>query len=114
MSASAELARKAAEIIQTRGQCKGSYSDADGRVCLWGALMEAHGLSTAFGSMQCASDLPERLAGPIYDELMLMFPESARGNFIHPGADWNDRADTDERDVAKVLFQVADRLDVAP
>lgn len=37
-----ELLLRAADIMERRGHCRGDYEDADGRVCLQGALRVAH------------------------------------------------------------------------
>jgi hypothetical protein len=103
----AAVARRAAEIIQERGQCKGVYA-IEQRVCLWGALIEAAGLTARWNSAQ---DIPDHIYGALHSELRSLFPDDS--DLAHPGAAFNDRRQTDERDVARVLLQVADRLDVA-
>lgn len=51
-----ELRKKAAQVIQERGWCQGSYGDdASGPVCLVGALCLAEGLSTTSCSRFTAS-----------------------------------------------------------
>ena len=101
----ADIARRAAEIIQERGICKGQYNSWDGRVCLWGALAAAVGGESFF-------DIPFALQGTFTDALGEMFPEDRAAFSVIPGAKFNDAPDTDERDVAKVLLQVADRLEI--
>jgi len=103
----ADIARRAAEIIQERGMCKGAVSDADGRVCLWGALLEAaqeRGLGW-YGDRGVQPLLAEAIR-PLNLDNMSQF------DGLLYGAAWNDRPETDERDVAKVLLQVADRLEI--
>lgn len=104
----ADVARRAAEIQQERGHCKGEYATADGRVCLWGSLIAASGIDSIWGS---SGSLPAEIYLPIHAALSDMFPNDS--DTAHPGASFNDKAETTERDVAKVLLQVADRLDIA-
>lgn len=107
MSQAADIARRAAEIQQERGHCKGNFRDAEGRVCLWGALNAA---AAELGLTECFVPFPHvGWAEPIARELRKVLSAQDEG---FPGASFNDRPSTDERDVAKVLLQVADRLEI--
>lgn len=104
----ADVARRAAEIMQERGICKKTYHDNEGRVCLWGAVMEAY---DAFFGVKVLMPvmMPAGIYTPIYTTLERRYPYDQG----LPGADFNDLPETDERDVAKVLLSVADELEVA-
>lgn len=99
----AAVARRAAEIIQERGIHKGGVFDfATGRVCLLGAISAAVREQLGRSDAALASCALRAAAAAIV---------RVHGETIGFGQ-WNDLPDTDEQDVAKVLLQAADRLDV--
>jgi hypothetical protein len=109
----ADIARRAAEIVQTKGLCKGFLFDHEGRVCMWGALQEAsvelHGnLRPLYGTHGFNTD-----NAIVRNVIAAALGESAVRN-LFPGAEkFNDLPETDEKDVAKFLMSVADDLELA-
>lgn len=98
----ADVARRAAEIIQQRGKATGHLTDEAGGVCYLGALFRAN---------------DEARTGQTLTSLGILTCTGAALRSMGLTADFvkfNDDPDTDERDVAKLLLQVADRLEVAP
>lgn len=98
----AEVARRAAEIIQERGQCKHRLETPDGQVCLWGSIYTA--------ARELSAPLDE-LEGKFFPLLREIVPNSVGSPWL-PGVEFNDAPDTTERDVANLLLQVADRLEI--
>lgn len=103
----ADVARRAAEIIQERGHSKTHYEDDEGRVCAAGAIQLA-AAGDAYADLTFHSH-----GGRVKTELRALLCERA-GRKVFSIAYWNDSPGVDEADVAKALLQVADRLDVAP
>jgi hypothetical protein len=117
----AEVARKAAEIVQQHGLTKGEFYARCGAVCLWGALGVAatEGSSRSFhdramyGVLGHDDDEPGAPGMEMYDAFRL----ALAGRLKVPalgwvGAGFNDKPETTVEDVAKLLLQVADDLEV--
>jgi hypothetical protein len=98
----AALARRAAEIVQERGHTKGRGMDSLGRVCLWGAVTVASD-EVSHGYTHSATLTPA---------LRCLLLE--QGEVDVDPIRWNDAPETTGTDVAKLLLQVADRLEIAP
>jgi hypothetical protein len=103
----ADIARRAAEIVQTKGLCKGLSFDDEGRVCMWGALHEASEEMTGSVGVLYRSGSVGPVFVAIADRLGLH-----PGPFVGAKA-FNDLPETDEKDVAKFLMSVADDLELA-
>jgi hypothetical protein len=102
----AELARSAAHIVQQRGLSKAQLLGADGSVCMHGALNVALcGNANLFANHVTAhKEVLKVLAYRFHDDASSAFP----------GADsFNDLPETTATDVAKVLLNVADELELA-
>jgi hypothetical protein len=92
----AEVARKAAEIIQERGKATGVGEDDEGRVCAHGALALAQEVTAVsfVARDQVLSRIRDRVGWHV--------------------AQWSDLPTTTEADIAKVFLQVADAAEVLP
>lgn len=105
----AEICRRAAEIVQKKGLCKGFLFDDEGHVCMWGALHEAS--VALYGSLNPLFPYGD------YGAIHMAIAGRVGGEFSlenFPGAaDFNDLPETTETDVAKFLLGVADDLDFA-
>jgi len=114
----AELARKAVDVLRSKGHHKGKLQDErTGAVCLWGAVFEAADVDVASSNADKFDRAYDR--DPIR-ELRKFFRVLFEGSFtdkiLHttwPGAEYNDLQETTQEDVEKVLLQAADKLDVA-
>lgn len=84
-------AREAAAIVQERGHCKEDYVDAEGRVCILGAITAA-----CKGNMEY-EDLIENTVGMLLGmEPMLMNVGS-----------WNDQPEIGQQQVVNILIGAA-------
>lgn len=88
--------------------------EVEDRYCLWGALLTAvgvksNGLSRLMPWRYRTQDPARQM---IYRELFCRFPERIEAYANWPGARFNDLKDTTVEDVAKLLLQVADVLEV--
>lgn len=100
----ADIARRAAEIVQERGLAKGEGMDARGRVCFVGALHVAHRERlTRFAYLSEAGLDIDTIHGHIDLDRVTYRDVMA----------WSDAPETTEVDVAKKLLELADRLEVA-
>lgn len=100
----ADACRQAADAIQERGIAKGAYFEHTGEVCLYGALAVA--LTGAPRSLIGCTD-------PSLAEIKVALGKRFDADSAIPGAfEFNDLPDTTAEDVAKVLLQVADELEV--
>lgn len=105
----AQIAREAARIVQERGLAKGVFQDAEGRVCMHGAVGAALGCEKLKDSQHVYMQINEALERHIEgtpNRVLLGLPGL-------PGVAFNDHPATTAIDVAKVLLKVADDLDVA-
>lgn len=105
MRADPEVIRKAAEVVQTGGLCKGRYHTAKGEHCTVGALQAV----TDSFSGTLVTDAQEVVAGVIFEQ----FPErvavlGASGDFTFGVVTFfNDHEDTTKEDVVMVLEKAA-------
>src|SRR4051812_29783928 len=89
----AEVARKAAEIIQQKGKSTGVLVDENGRICTVEAIYE------------CTPDRDVRQA--LYNRIGNLVP--CRDGVVF----WSDLPTTTEAIIAKVFLQVADEIEVS-
>jgi hypothetical protein len=96
-----DVLRRAAEIHAERGGCKGSTDDAEGHICMMGAVFEAlHQTDESYGSqMFTAVREAVHLAAHAVDPR------------LDYGSEWNDLPETTDEDVQKFLLRVADEVE---
>lgn len=106
MRADPEVIRKAAEVVQTGGLCKGRYHTAKGEHCTVGALQAV----TDSFSGTLVTDAQEVVADVIFEQ----FPErvavlgaSGRDYTFGVVTFFNDHEDTTKDDVVMVLEKAA-------
>jgi hypothetical protein len=87
----ADVLRRAAQIHAERGGCKGDYEDSDGHICAIGALRLVVARSSS-------------LFGEAWRQLEARQPGSCL-------ADWNDRPETTDADVEKLMLATADEIE---
>jgi len=103
--------REAIEVLARRGWTKDSFTDADGRHCMQGALYEAHGMVMN----ACSSPMRYAVAGDLATDMALLnaivqseYPD----RFGAVGTSrFNDHPETTIDDVVRVMEKAAVRRD---
>ena len=96
-----KVLEKAAEIQVTRGHCKGTLQDAEGRVCLQGALFLACGITLDHDGTPSFYSSP--MSARLFDQAHL-YVYRHLGSGSHR---WNDLPTTSGEDVVQVLRAAA-------
>jgi len=113
----AKIARRAAEIIQHRGKATGTFMTLDGQVCAVGAVrmaMAEQGLGYEvdlrnYDIVPLAPHLTYNDATKCESAIISAITERIGGLAV---TIWSDRHSTKVEDIAKVLGQVADEIEV--
>lgn len=93
----------AAQIIRTRGWCRGTLLDEHGAVCLLGAIFEAgtgKSAATFYGDDQCDA-LTHEVSQVVERLINMRFRETGEPRLTIPG--WNDQPMRTTEDVLKIL-----------
>jgi hypothetical protein len=108
----AEILRKASEVIQEKGHCKGKLANEYGNVCMWGAI------KTASVGVIAINDKEDYMKWEkIRGELLPIFRQSNHfsgsliSDYTWPGSLWNDKPETTSEDVQKFLLKTADEIE---
>ncbi len=93
----ADIIRRAAQLIVDRGLAKGTLEDSDGRLDVWGALAVA------------AGGRPWNLSDPLVDgaDYAIRHVLSRRGHAQRSVAAWNDLPGTHQGTAVAVLLDAA-------
>lgn len=94
----ADVLREAADVVRTKGWCRFTLTDKEGRRCAAGAIF------SAADTLGCSAD--RELA---YDALFSTLPPGRGDNLVNCIADWNDRLALDGEDVAVHMEKAAIR-----
>jgi len=113
----AAIARRAAEIVQSKGKATGSFQDASGRVCTLGAIRVAlaeQGLGYQLDETGMLSapalSIGSRTNAGYAERIISKQLEAQLGG--HTVTSWSDKPTTTVEDIAKQLGQAADTLEV--
>jgi hypothetical protein len=110
-----QVAYKAADLISERGHCKQLLEDAEGRLCVEGALWTAaSGRSTAYFTYPAASTQEHMLAAARTTAILCAryFPAQPVTT-MSPIliSEWNDLPETNMEDAVLLLKQAGKELD---
>lgn len=102
-----EILRKAADYHAEHGHCKGTYRDAEGRVCAMGAIYSA----TGCGWVEVDGDI-FAIGNPLHSRETVAALDyahlAAREVGHHVVHDYNDQPDTSPEDITLLLKRAAE------
>jgi hypothetical protein len=108
-----QIAYKAAEIMSQKGHCKGRIQDAEGRLCLYGALWMAAAGSVRAAQYYQPENEEQRYTIKIISERVatLLRKENLCSSPVDTEISWNDMPSTTMEDVVLILKRTGEEME---